>query len=263
MAIVVDDSVKLSGRVGDVTYYQKGDKTIARKAHNKNNKRNQKRKRQKMSRGQFIQRARMSHNDTLWRVLRQTGEVFFEGGFSPCHRFRSVNKEVPNVFLTKDMHEFNTALLLPGMMISDGPVPSITYQLGEVIGQAALLTDLTEEEAQKGRLLLYVLRQDEHKEMFQGYPLGGCPTVSARQIEVNPTAESQAEEGLAVSFVKGEMVLTGEMFSNDMAGFGLVHVIDGHASTQRLVTRCTYYEKFTTEEALLTAAASYGKLIGE
>ena len=45
--------------------------------------------------------------------------------------------------------------------------------------------------------------------------------------------------------------------------FGLVHVIDGHASTQRVVTRCTYYERYTTEEALQAAAKSYKGLTGE
>ena len=48
-----------------------------------------------------------------------------------------------------------------------------------------------------------------------------------------------------------------------MLGFGLVRVIDGHASSQRVVTRCTYYERYTTEEALQLAAKSYKGLTGE
>ena len=36
-----------------------------------------------------------------------------------------------------------------------------------------------------------------------------------------------------------------------------------HASRQRVVTRCTYYERYTTEEALQAAAKSYGGLTGE
>ena len=45
-----------------------------------------------------------------------------------------------------------------------------------------------------------------------------------------------------------------------MLGFALVRIKDGVASHQRVVTRCTYYEKYTTEEALQAAAKSYGGL---
>ena len=37
----------------------------------------------------------------------------------------------------------------------------------------------------------------------------------------------------------------------------------GLASRQRVVTNCTYYERYTTEEALQAAAKSYGGLTGE
>ncbi len=40
----------------------------------------------------------------------------------------------------------------------------------------------------------------------------------------------------------------------------LVRVEGGRCSSQSLVTRCRYYEQFTTEEALQEAAESYGGL---
>jgi len=58
--------------------------------------------------------------------------------------------------------------------------------------------------------------------------------------------------------VNGTLALVGERFADPMMGFGLVRVEDGHASTQRVVTRCTYYERYTTEEAIQAAAKSYG-----
>ena len=253
MAIVVDALLKLSGPVGGFTFYQKNGKTIVRPAHNANSKS----KRKRMTREQFIQRQRLLRNNTLWQVMRQTGEVFFEGGFSPCHRFRSINQGVADVFMTKHQQMNHMALLLPGMVLSDGPIQPISYQLGEVNGQPALLTDLTETEAQKGRLLLYVLRQEVYRDGHRGLLLAERATVSAKMVEVNPVTETQAIEGLAVAFVDGVMVLTGEMFADKMVGFGLVRVIDGHTSTQQLVTRCTYYESFTTKEALETAFISY------
>lgn len=54
------------------------------------------------------------------------------------------------------------------------------------------------------------------------------------------------------------MALTGDHFANPMMGFGVVRIADGHVSSQRVVTRCTYYERFTTEEAMQAAAKSYG-----
>ena len=45
--------------------------------------------------------------------------------------------------------------------------------------------------------------------------------------------------------------------ANTMLGFGLVHLTDGCAAPQCIVTRCTLYEQYTTEEALQTAAKSY------
>ena len=35
------------------------------------------------------------------------------------------------------------------------------------------------------------------------------------------------------------------------------------SSRQRVVTRCTYYERYITEEALQAAAKSYGGLTGQ
>jgi hypothetical protein len=48
-----------------------------------------------------------------------------------------------------------------------------------------------------------------------------------------------------------------------MLGFALVRLKDGHASRQHVVTRCNYYERYTTEEALQAAAKSYKGLTGE
>ena len=39
-----------------------------------------------------------------------------------------------------------------------------------------------------------------------------------------------------------------------------VRIIDDRCSPQAIVTRCTLYEQYTTEEALQTAAKSYGGL---
>ncbi len=41
---------------------------------------------------------------------------------------------------------------------------------------------------------------------------------------------------------------------------GFLQDLDGHVSSQRVITNCTYYQRFTTEEAIMAAASSYGGL---
>ena len=61
----------------------------------------------------------------------------------------------------------------------------------------------------------------------------------------------------------GTLALVGPRFADPMLGFGIVRLKNGHASPQHVVTRCTYYERYTTEEALQAAAKSYGGLTGD
>ena len=63
-----------------------------------------------------------------------------------------------------------------------------------------------------------------------------------------------------VALVDGRYVLKGEEFADDMKGWALVLVKGERCSPQTIVTRCTLYEKYTTEDALETAADSYGGL---
>ena len=45
-----------------------------------------------------------------------------------------------------------------------------------------------------------------------------------------------------------------------MKGWALVRVVGDQCSPQIIVTRCTLYQQYMTEEALQTAAKSYGGL---
>jgi hypothetical protein len=45
-----------------------------------------------------------------------------------------------------------------------------------------------------------------------------------------------------------------------MKGWALVKVMDDRCSRQTIVTRCTLYQQYTTEDALEAAADSYGGL---
>ena len=63
-----------------------------------------------------------------------------------------------------------------------------------------------------------------------------------------------------MAVVEGRLALVGEEFADEMKGWALVKVIDNRRSPQTIVTRCTLYQQYTTEDALERAADSYGGL---
>lgn len=221
-----------------MTFYQKNGKTFARPKHIHQPRR--------LSRKQLEQREKQSHNNILWRVLKDAKELYIEGGTGPYYRFMSVNRFSPTVYLTKQQLFCGFTLLLPDTVVSDGPLPSIGYQLGELDGTPALLTDLPIEEAQKGKLLLYILHQVVIAYHNEDDVLPRL-TLDVEEVDLSKAATNE----------DGCVVLTDERFADPMKGFALVRIIDGHASHQRIVTKCTFYERFTTEKALQAAAKSY------
>lgn len=82
-----------------------------------------------LSRKQLAIRERQSHNNALWRALKTTEHVYMEGGDNTTYsHFMSINMESPVPYFTKQQYHSGRALLLPNMIISDGPLQSINYQ---------------------------------------------------------------------------------------------------------------------------------------
>ena len=81
-----------------------------------------------LSRKQLAIRERQSHNNALWRALKTTEHVYMEGGDNTTYsHFMSINMESPVPYFTKQQYHSGRALLLPNMIISDGPLQSINY----------------------------------------------------------------------------------------------------------------------------------------
>ncbi len=241
----------VEGHLGDLTVFKRGKKTFVRPSHIHQPRR--------LSRKQLLLRERQGHNNALWRALKATGKVYFDGDNPAYNLFMSVNTHSPVPYLEKNY--FGGALLLPEMVVSDGPLAPIGYQLGEVDGQPALYTDLTKSRASKMTLLLYVLKQNVRTrqngtDLFQ-LSIKVEPLTTDDFVNVPSTLTSPYKD------VHGTLALVGDRYADPMMGFGLVHIKERLASHQRVVTRCTYYERYTTEEALLAAAKSYGGLTGE
>ena len=242
-----------TGHLGGATIYQRGKKTFMRETHIIQPHR--------LSRTQLVLRERIAHNNILWRRLKATRHTHFEGGVDAYRRFMSVNRLSPTVYLTKGQVSNNTSLLLPNMAVSNGPLTPISYQFGEVDGQPALLTDLTPKDIRKGEYLLYVVQQ----EVIHWQGGEDLPQVHISVETVTPEQFTLVPSTLQSPYISkdGTLALVGDRFGDSMQGFALVRIQNNHVSSQHVITRCNYYERYTTEEALQAAAKSYKGLTGE
>ena len=219
-----------------VTNYIRNGSVVTRKSNSDGRRSN--------SRKQFIQRQRMRHAMALWKELAHCQPMFTEGK-THYLGFISLANRMPAVFIPKRGPLSGATLLMPNIPVSGGTLQPIQQQLGEVDGTPALITSLKANNQRPfERFLLYTAEQ-------QLYVDNDCPVVGfqVREVKYNEFTE-----------MEGCLALVDDVFSDEMKGWALVHIIGQRCSTQGIVTRCTYYEQFTTEEALQNAAKSYGGL---
>ncbi len=234
---MANDKIKglnITGRLKEsgITIYFRNGKAVARTASSHQPKRR--------TRKQFIARQQMLHSTRLWTLLKWAGTPLFPVQPTAYTRFLSLMHRTEVVFLPQKGKLDGATMLLPEMPLSEGLLPTVKQQLGEVDGNPALITNL--DSLRRGdKLILYTLTQD----------INGTPMVRISRREVQSSEMTETSNGLA---------LVSDEFSDDMKGWALVHVHGDRCSTQTAVTRCTYYKQFTTEEALQEAAASYGGL---
>jgi hypothetical protein len=190
---------------------------------------------------QFIQRQKMRHTTALWKMLRFC-DVMFTERRTAYQNFASLANQLPAVYVTKRLMD-QSSFLMPGIPVSDGILPTVKLELGEVNGTPALLTDLkVSDRSHHVKLRLYTAVQNLENEI---------PRVRFSMREVS---------WLDMTVVDGNLALVGDEFTDEMKGWALVKVIDDRCSPQTIVTRCTLYQQYSTEEALQTAAKSYGGL---
>ena len=190
---------------------------------------------------QFIQRQKMRHTTALWKMLRFC-DVMFTERRTAYQNFASLANQLPVVYVTKGLMD-QASFLMPGIPMSDGVLPMVKQELGEVGGAPALLTDLKEgDRTRHTKLRLYTAVQKLEYEM---------PRVRFSMREVS---------WWDMTVVDGRLALVSEEFADEMKGWALVKVIDNRCSQQTIVTRCTVYQQYTTKDALERAADSYGGL---
>lgn len=221
-----------SFRQSGVTFYLRQGQVTARSAHS-----NEKRS---CTLGQFVQRMRMRHTVALWQSLSLCRPMFTEHRVA-YQGFASLSNRLPAVYATQQEHSLS--LLMPDLPVSDGTLPRVKQYLGTVDNMPALITNLkTNTIHQREKFILYTAEQ---------LTAGNVPRVRFKTRTIAISEFVPTDDCLA---------LTGEEFADEMKGWALVRVDGERCSQQGIVTRCNYYLPYTGDEALRTAAKSYGGL---
>lgn len=191
---------------------------------------------------QFIQRQRMRHSIALWQRLSPCAPMFTQGK-TAYHNFLSLANQLPAVYVPKMRPTGDSSLLMPDIPVSDGTMPSIEQRLGSVGGTPALITNRKVNDLMPYEFfLLYTAEQVVSS--FEPYVI-----FKVREVKLDE-----------FTTVNGCLALVDNDFANEMKGWALVRMRGRYCSSQGIVTRCKYYEQFTTEEALQEAAKTYGGL---
>ena len=222
-------------RVGGMTFYQRGGQVIGRVSESNERRSN--------TLPQFIQRQKMRHTTALWKILRFC-ELRFTERANAYQDFASIANSLPVVYVEKTRMT-DASFLMPGIPVSNGKLSTVEQHLGEVDGTPALITNLRAGDMNHGeRLWLYSAEQ--HLE-------GDLPRVRFSRSDLI------WQRGTAVD---RPLILKGEEYADPMKGWAIVRVVGDQCSPQTIVTRCTLYQQYMTEEALQRAAISYGGLTG-
>lgn len=227
MGLLIPQSLRIDG----ITYYQRGGQLIGRTSASREKRSN--------TLPQFIQRQKMRHTTALWKMLRYC-ETMFTGRPNAYLDFASIANSLPPVYVEKNQMT-EASFLMPGIPVSNGKLPTVGQQLGEVGGTPALLTDLTADSWQRGEQLWLYTAEQRPEEVIPRVRFSRC-TVSRQEMTA----------------VDGRLALVGDGFADPTKGWALVRIVQDRCSPQTIVTRCTFYQQYTSDEALRLAAESYG-----
>lgn len=220
-------------RTSGVTTYLKQGKLVTRSSTSNEKRSN--------TLPQFIQRQKMRHSVALWKMISFC-KTWFTQLPTAYADFMSLANRLPVVYVERIRMD-QASFLMPGIPMSDGTLPMVKQELGEVNGVPALLTDLKEDgRIRYSKLFLYTAEQKIE---------GDLPRVRFSMREI---------KWRELTIADGRIALVGVEFADEMKGWALVQVIGDRCSPQAIVTHCKLYEQYTTEEALQEAAKSYGGL---
>ena len=260
-----------------VTFYRRRGKTYARISTRKAPNR--------QSVKQFINREKMRHSIALWHCFYSSDKPLMEtsGSLTAYNTFLRANSALPTVYLTKQQARQGAALLMQGMVVSEGRLPAVEYDFavlesGERVVLTNLLTGIDESETQELTIgcnddLRQLLSSSSNPQLLPGDIVrfyrfeqrmqDDCPTVKITCCELaldNDPRQNPTLRNWRFLSHKGRLAIG----SADDENTGWAVVLFGEkeqsASTQRVVSTCRLFEQYTTDEALAQAAESYGNI---
>ena len=260
-----------------VTFYRRGGKTYARISTRKAPNR--------QSVKQFINRERMRHSIALWHCFYSSDKPLMEtsGSLTVYNAFLRANSALPTVYLTKQQARQGAALLMPGLVVSEGRLPAVEYDFavlesGERVMLTNLLTGIDESETQELTIgcnddLRQLLCSSSNPQLMPGDIVrfyrfeqrmqDDCPTVKITCCELaldNDPRQNPALRNWRFLSHEGRLAIGGADDENTGWAVVLFGEKEQSASTQKVLTTCQLYEQYTTDEALANAAESYGNI---
>lgn len=280
MAKSKNNTLGFTGRIpgAGVTFFRRGGKTYARvSTRTAPNMQSVK---------QFINRERMRHSIALWHCFYSSDKPLMEtsGSLTAYNAFLRANSALPTVYLTKQQAVQGAALLMPGMVVSEGRLPAVEYGFAQLAGGERvvltnLLTGIDESETQElaigcnDDLRQLLCSSSRNPQLIPGDKVrfyrfeqqlkDDCPTVTITCCEMaldnDPRQNPELRDWRFYSH-EGRLAIGGA--DDENMGWAVVLYSDKEqrASTQQVLTTCRLYEQYTTDEALQRAAESYGNV---
>ena len=240
----------------------------------------------RQSMNQFKTREKMRHSIALWKCFHTPYKPLMttSDGTIAYNAFLRANSLLPTVYFTKLQARQGAALLMPGMVVSEGRLPAVEYDFAVLeSGERAVLTNLLTGIDEGGTQELTIgcnddLRQllcssNRNPQLMPGDKVrfyrieqqlkDDCPTVKISCCELaldNDPRQNPALRNWQFFSHEGRLAIGNADDENTGWAVVLFGEKEQSASTQRVVTTCRLYEQYTTDEALARAAESYGNV---
>ena len=206
------------------------------------------------------------------------------GSLTAYNAFLRANSALPTVYFTKQQARQGAALLMPGMVVSEGRLPAVEYDFavlesGERVVLTNLLTGIEEGETQElaigcnDDLRQLLCSSNRNPQLMSGDRVrfyrfeqriqDDCPTVKVSCCELaldNDPRQNPALRNWRFYSHEGRLAIGNADDENTGWAVVLFGEKEQSASVQRVVTTCRLYEQYTTDEALAQAAESYGNV---
>lgn len=280
MAQTQKKSFMVKGRVAGlgITCYERGGRTYLRTSTRKAPSR--------QSVGQFKTRSKMRQSIALWGAFGIDHKPLMDtsDGLMAYTAFLKANAGLPTTYLTKNMYCRGGVLLQPETVVSSGRMPQVAYRFdlladGRRVVLTSLATGIDPDElrqldlrtnADVSNLLRLTSRNPQLQpgDMLRFYRLqqqveDGCPGLRVECCDCfldDGMRRNVNLESWRFLSVRGFLAIADA--DSDDQGWAVVHYSKKKqtASPQKVLTACQTFRQYTTDEAFVAAAKSYGNV---